>query len=189
MQPRSAGVYVTSTRSPSTSQPLRLAYISIVIAVHEASEAASSSWGLGPSWAPPRSFGSSAVIVCEPILTSWRNPASRVADARMVPMLRSVSQRVEQQSGEYLREEVGRLGRHDLARGGDLADEVDRRRAHEQRGLHVACADALPRLVPRAGVVEAPEVRDVVLGHAEGALQQERLSHRGVEPPVGVGLA
>ena len=46
------------------SQPLRRAYISIVIAVQEASEAASSSCGLGPQSSPPWSFGSSAVIVC-----------------------------------------------------------------------------------------------------------------------------
>ncbi len=34
-QPRSAGLYSQSTVSPATSQPLRLAYISIVIAVHD----------------------------------------------------------------------------------------------------------------------------------------------------------
>ena len=48
-QPRSAGVYSTSTVRPLVSQPLRWAYISIVTAVHEASAAASSSCGLGPS--------------------------------------------------------------------------------------------------------------------------------------------
>ena len=43
---------------------LRLAYISIVIAVHEASDAASSSCGLGPMSSPPPSSGSSAVRRC-----------------------------------------------------------------------------------------------------------------------------
>ena len=39
------------------SQPLRLAYISIVIALHEARLAASSSSGLGPASVPPWSDG------------------------------------------------------------------------------------------------------------------------------------
>ena len=43
------------------SQPLRWAYISIVMAVQEARLAASSSCGLGPASSPPRSSGSSAV--------------------------------------------------------------------------------------------------------------------------------
>ena len=58
---------------PSTFQPLRLAYISIVIAVQEASEAASSSCGLGPMSSPPMSSGSSAVMRCLRTLTSWVN--------------------------------------------------------------------------------------------------------------------
>ena len=55
------------------SQPLRWAYISIVIAVQEASAAASSSCGLGPRSSPPASSGSSAVSVWPPALTSWVN--------------------------------------------------------------------------------------------------------------------
>ena len=46
------------------SQPLRLAYISIVIALQEARLAASSSWGLGPASVPPWARGSSAVTRC-----------------------------------------------------------------------------------------------------------------------------
>ncbi len=42
----------------------RFAYISIVIAVHEASDAASSSCGFGPMSSPPDSSGSSAVRWC-----------------------------------------------------------------------------------------------------------------------------
>src|SRR5437762_2490253 len=42
-QPRSAGLYSTSTSTGPMSQPLRTAYISIVIAVHEARLTASSS--------------------------------------------------------------------------------------------------------------------------------------------------
>src|SRR5215208_7215539 len=100
---------------PSTFQPLRLAYISIVIAVHEASEAASSSCGLGPLSSPPELRGSSAVSVCVRTLTSWRRFSSWRAVARM-PMMLGRRERVEEQAREDLGEEVGRLGRHDLAR-------------------------------------------------------------------------
>src|SRR5215207_6623939 len=104
---------------PSTFQPLRVAYISIVIAVHEASEAASSSCGLGPSSSPPSSTGSSAVSWCLRILTSWRNFSAWRAEARMVAMLGPRVERVEHQAREDFREEVRRLGRHDLAGGRD----------------------------------------------------------------------
>ena len=53
----------TSTSTPPMSQPLRFAYISIVIAVHEARLAASSSCGLGPLSSPPASVGSSMLEV------------------------------------------------------------------------------------------------------------------------------
>ena len=43
---------------------LRRAYISIVIAVQDASDAASSSCGLGPMSSPPDVSGSSAVSRC-----------------------------------------------------------------------------------------------------------------------------
>ncbi len=58
-QPRSAGVYSQATSTPPMSQPLRVAYISIVTAVQEARLAASSSCGLGPESLPPVSVGSS----------------------------------------------------------------------------------------------------------------------------------
>ncbi len=59
-EPRWAGSYSTSTTTSPRSQPLRLAYISIVIALQEARLAASSSSGLGPASVPPWSAGSSA---------------------------------------------------------------------------------------------------------------------------------
>ncbi len=55
------------------SQPLCLAYISIVIAVHEARLAASSSCGLGPSSSPPCSVGSSAISVVWRTSIRWVN--------------------------------------------------------------------------------------------------------------------
>jgi hypothetical protein len=60
-EPRSAGAYSQCTSRPSRSQPLRSPYIFIVTAVHEASEAARSSCGLGPWSAPPISGISSTV--------------------------------------------------------------------------------------------------------------------------------
>ena len=51
--PRSAGEYSTSTSTGPTSQPLRSAYISSVIAVHEASETARYSCGLGAGVVTP----------------------------------------------------------------------------------------------------------------------------------------
>ena len=50
---------------------LRFAYISIVIAVQDASDAASSSCGLGPMSSPPSSSGSSAVSRCLRTFRSW----------------------------------------------------------------------------------------------------------------------
>src|SRR5690606_17172252 len=60
--PRSAGWYSQSTSRGPMSHPLRWAYIAIVTAVQEASDAASSSCGLGPASSPPTSGSSSAVI-------------------------------------------------------------------------------------------------------------------------------
>src|SRR5215212_7857103 len=102
-------------------------------------------------------------MVCERTLTSWRKSSSCVADARMVAMLGTVSQRVEEEAGEDLGEEVRRLGRHHLARGRDRPDEVDGRGAHEESRLDVARAHAVARLGGGARVVEPAEVRDVVL--------------------------
>ena len=55
------------------------------------------------------------------------------------------------------------------------------RRAHEERRLGRAGLDALARLGGVARVLEPVQVRDVVLAHAERALQHERLQHGGVE--------
>src|SRR3954453_20495310 len=159
---------------PSTFQPLRLAYISIVIAVQEASEAASSSCGLGPSSSPPWSSGSSAVRWCLRTLTSWVNFSRWRATAFMALTL---GEGIEEHPREDLGEEVGGLRGHVDAGRRDVANPVDRRRAHEQRGLRRSRLDAGACLLRVAGVVEALEVGDVVLGHAEGALEQERLHH------------
>src|SRR4051812_3051874 len=171
---------------PSTFQPLRLAYISIVIAVHDASEAASSSCGLGPSSWPPWSSGSSAVSRCLPTSMSWVNLSRWRALARMAVTL---GERVEKHPREPPWGETGGLLGHVHPCRGDGADAVHRSRAHEQRSLDLAGLDAGARLVRVARVVEAVEVGDVVLGHAEGALEQQRLHHRGVEPAVGLGHA
>src|SRR5215210_7832486 len=145
---------------PSTFQPLRLAYISIVIAVQEASEAASSSCGLGPWSEPPSSSGSSAVSRCLRTLTSCVN-FSRCRATALIAL--TLGQRVEQHPREDLGEEVRRLRRHVDPRGGDVADAVDGRRAHEERRLDLAGLDAGARLLRVARVVEPLEVRDVVL--------------------------
>ena len=68
-------------------QPLRLAYISIVIAVQEASDAASSSCGLGPMSSPPESSGSSAVSRCWRTFRSCVNFSRWRATALMAEML------------------------------------------------------------------------------------------------------
>src|SRR5687768_3724292 len=161
----------------------------MVIAVQEASDAASSSCGLGPESLPPWLSGSSAVIVWRRTLTSWRRSSSWRAVARMWPMMLVPVERVEDEAGEDLREEVRGLRRHHLAGRRDLAHEVDGGGSHEQAGLDVAGADALDRLGRRARVVQSAEVADVVLAHAQGALEQEGLRDRGVEPAVGRGLA
>src|SRR4051794_6247921 len=113
-------------------QLLRLAYISIVIAVQEASEAASSSCGLGPMSSPPEPSGSSAVRRC------WRTLRSCVKFSRwraMALMGMSLGQRVEQLAREHLGEEVGGLRGHVHARRRDVADVLDGSWAHEERGL------------------------------------------------------
>src|SRR3954454_4346509 len=94
---------------PSTFQPLRLAYISIVIAVQEASEAASSSCGLGPSSWPPWSSGSSAVRWCLRTLSSWVN-LSRWRATAFMPL--TLGQRVDGHPREHLGEEVGGFRGH-----------------------------------------------------------------------------
>ena len=62
----------TSTSTSPTSHSLRSAYISRVIAVQAAREAASTLVGEGPSSAPPLAGGSSMTSVWPPsISTSW----------------------------------------------------------------------------------------------------------------------
>src|SRR3954454_5987655 len=111
---------------PSTFQPLRLAYISIVIAVHEASEAASSSCGLGPSSWPPWSSGSSAVRRCLRTLTSWVS-FSRCRATAFMPL--TLGEGVEEHPREHLGEEVRGLRGHVDPGRRDIADPVHRRRA------------------------------------------------------------
>src|SRR2546423_6266996 len=114
------------------SQPLRLAYISIVIAVHDARLAARSSWGLGPLSSPPFSSGSSAATWCVRISTSClKLPPSRRAIALMPPTL---LEWIEQPAGRDLGVEEGRLRRHRLARLRDGLDGFDRRGAGQERG-------------------------------------------------------
>src|SRR5919112_5144579 len=121
---------------PSTFQPLRLAYISIVMAVQEASEAASSSCGLGPRSWPPCSCGSSTVTWWPRTATSCVYFSRRRARARIalpaVEVLRLISaisallKGIEHHPGQHLGEEVRGLGRHGRAGGGDRADLLDR---------------------------------------------------------------
>src|ERR671932_452724 len=96
------------------SQPLRFAYISIVIAVPDARLAASSSCGLGAVSSPPFASGSSAWISCSRIsMSCWNLPPFRRAVALMASTL---LQGVEDEAGGDLRVEEGRLRRHRLAR-------------------------------------------------------------------------
>src|SRR3954464_10911486 len=97
------------------SQPLRSAYVCIVIAVQEASDAASSSSGLGPMSLPPMSSGSSATSRRSPTRTSASHLPLRMAMARMGAMTLLLVQSVEEQAREDLREEVRGLRRHHLA--------------------------------------------------------------------------
>ena len=120
-QPRSAGVYSHSTSTGPMSQPLRLAYISIVIAVHDARLAASSSCGLGPSSSPPCSGGSSAVswwwrmsIRCVNVLVLRRAVAFIVLVASCIvasPRRLVVSVRRRAQSSGLNSSPVGTLGK------------------------------------------------------------------------------
>src|SRR3954470_4557737 len=167
------------------SQPLRSAYICIVIAVQEASAAASSSSGAGPTSRPPMSSGSSATSRWSRTRTSCSYLPLRMAIARMTSRLPRI-QRVEEQAGQDLGEEVRRLRRHDLAGRCDVADALHRGSPHEEAGLHLAVEDAPAGLLGRARVVQAPEVGDVVLAHAEGAREHERLEDRRVEVAVGL---
>ena len=84
-------------------------------------------------------------------------------------------------------EEVGGLGRHRLAGGGDLAHLGDRARAQEEREVvRPWTRTSVERLGVRARVAEPVEVGDVVVGEPERALEDQRLEHRGVEAAVGL---
>src|SRR5436309_5734379 len=133
------------------SQPLRLAYISIVTAVHDARLAASSSCGLGPSSVPPWSLGSSAVRRCEPISRSCLKSSPF---RRAVALICLLLQGVEDESSRDLGEEVGGLRRHRLARLGHLAHLLDRRAAHEEGGVVAAGLDRLARVGEALRVTE-----------------------------------
>ena len=61
LEPGRAAAFGRRLLTVDLDQPLRSAYISSVIAVQEAREAASSSWGLGAVSSPPVSIGSSAL--------------------------------------------------------------------------------------------------------------------------------
>src|SRR3954453_2679281 len=79
----------TSTCRSPTSQPLRSAYISTVIAVHAARAAATVRVGEGPSLAPPATSGSSITSRCPPwISTSWVKPCRRFATALTIAVSR-----------------------------------------------------------------------------------------------------
>src|SRR3954462_13887471 len=70
----------TSTSTSPRSQPLRSAYISVVMAVHAASAAPTVRVGEGPSFPPPSASGSSITRRCPPgISTSCVNPWRRRA--------------------------------------------------------------------------------------------------------------
>src|SRR3954447_16728542 len=70
----------TSTSTSPRSQPLRSAYISVVIAVHAASAAPTVRVGEGPTSPPPSASGSSITRRCPPwISTSWVKPCRRRA--------------------------------------------------------------------------------------------------------------
>ena len=136
--PRSAGVYSHSTSTGPMSQPLRLAYISIVIAVHDARLAASSSCGLGPSSSPAevRRLVGRQLMVADVDLVGkamlramcgcphWRSSDVDVPirSDRSAVSARYSRERIEHQTRGDLREEVRRLRRHALAGGGDRLD-------------------------------------------------------------------
>src|SRR6478672_13398686 len=70
----------TSTSTSPSSQPLRSAYISVVMAVHAASAAPTVRVGEGPALLPPSASGSSITRWCPPwISTSWVKPCRRRA--------------------------------------------------------------------------------------------------------------
>src|SRR3954447_12237177 len=144
------------------SQPLRFAYISIVIAVHEASDTASISCGLGPSSVPPLSSGSSTVSSCLRTETECLRPSlsTRCAFAFMICLQLSI-QRVEHEPRRDLRIEEGRLRRHRLARLRHRAHLLDGSGTHEEGGVGTARLDGIARLCEVARVAKAALVRHV----------------------------
>src|ERR1700748_53523 len=68
------------------------------------------------------------------------------------PWVRSVVERVEDQPGGDLREEIGRFRRHALTRCGDLSHPLDRGRRDGEGGIVLAALDELDRVVEVARV-------------------------------------
>src|SRR4051812_10074254 len=98
------------------SQPFRLAYISIVIAVHEASDTASISWGFGP-----RSLARAA-----PGERRVGEPAVRVGAVRRRLVVAVVDDAVEQRAGAV--ERARRRVRHGAVAVRGLERDLLRRR-------------------------------------------------------------
>src|SRR5947207_2434836 len=144
---------------PSTFQPLRLAYISIVIAVHEASEAASSSCGLGPRSSPPWSAGSSAVNAWVRTFRSAVNFSPRPAVGLGVLAHRRVGARLVAQR-EHQRAAVVAVVVADADRS--VARGLELLRRH-RRDLPVALDRRAQRLAPRL-----VEPRDQAVGGEDG---------------------
>src|SRR5215218_1556374 len=106
------------------------------------------------------------------IRTAWRRLPDRVAVAFMAPMMANGSrERVEQQARWHLGVEERRLRRHVDAGRGDLLDLLDRAAAQEEGTVVLLGLHQLQCLVVGARVAQAVEVGDVVLGHAEHALE------------------
>ena len=66
---------------------------------------------------------------------------------------------------------------------------LDGDRRHQEGGVVVAVLDELHRLGRVTRVAEAGEVVDVLVAHAERALEDQRLQYRSVQPSVGLRVA
>ena len=70
---------------------------------------------------------------------------------------------------------------------GHVLHTTHRRRCHEQGGVVLAVEHQLDRLRVVAGVAEAIQMVDLLVGHPQRALEQQRLGNRRVEASVGLG--
>src|SRR3954447_20177409 len=86
-----------------------------------------------------------------------------------------LSKRIEDDAGEELREEVGGLRRHRLARGGDLADLVDRGGAEQEGRLVIAGLESRQGLVDAWRVSDAALGGDVIRAHPKDSLEHHLL--------------